>query len=84
MFDAEGLANDPLYRRLRVIRDAVENGRADAVTVERWEELRRSVARVVASLKATMASVPLAERDKVARAWVQAFTDEHWPEPTRH
>lgn len=84
MFDTQGLTDDPLYRRLRAIRDAVESGLADAETVERWEELRRSVRRIVDSLKATMAGVPLADRDKVARDWIQAFADVHWPEPTRH
>lgn len=81
-FDA--IANDPLFRRLYAIREEVESGRADAITVERWQELRDKVAIIVSSLKATLADVPHEDRDKVARDWIQAFTDEHWPQATRH
>lgn len=87
MFDPAGLSDlrrDPLFQRLWAIRQAVEGGTADAETVARWMELRDTVAVLVASLKATMARAPQHERDKAARDWVQAFTDEHWPPVTQH
>lgn len=82
--ELDAIANDPLFRRLWVIRQEVEGGTADAETVERWTELRDTVAVIVSSLKATLADVPHEQRDKVARDWIQAFTDEHWPQATRH
>lgn len=82
--ELEALVSDPLFQRLWVIRQEVESGRADAETVERWEELRETVTAIVDSLRATMMGVPPHEREKVAREWIQAFCDEHWPQPTRH
>lgn len=82
--DYGSLADDPLFIRLWTIRQAVESGRADPETVERWEELRESVTRIVDSLRATMLAAAPADRDQAARAWIQAFTDEHWPQATRH
>lgn len=81
-FDA--LTNDPLFIRLWAIRQDVETGRADAETVERWEELRETVTVIVNSLRATMMAVPPHEREKAAREWIQVFCDEHWPQATRH
>lgn len=82
--EMDALTNDPLFIRLRAIRQEVESGRAPPETVERWNELRATVKTIVGSLHATMRSVPPHERDKAARAWIQAFTDEHWPQATRH
>lgn len=82
--DLDALTNDPLFRRLWVIRQEVESGRADAETVERWEELRETVTAIVDSLRASMMAVPPHERERAARDWIQAFTDEHWPQATRH
>lgn len=78
------LTNDPLFIRLRAIRQDVESGRAPPETVERWNELRATVRTIVESLTARMRSVPPDERDKVAREWIQGFADEHWPQATRH
>ena len=82
--ELDALTNDPLFQRLWVIRQEVESGRADAEMVERWEELRETVAAIVSSLRASMMAVPPRERERAARAWIQAFTDEHWPRATRH
>ena len=80
----EALINDPLFRRLWAIRQAVESGRADPQLVEQWEELRESVTHIVDSLRATMLGVPASEREKVARAWIEAFCNERWPGETLH
>lgn len=82
--ELDALVNDPLFQRLWVIRQEVESGRADPDTVERWDELREAVTAIVKSLRAAMMGVPPHEREKVAREWIQAFTDEHWPQATRH
>lgn len=82
--EMDALTNDPLFIRLSAIRRDVESGRAAPETVERWNELRATVRTILESLTARMQSVPAHERDKVAREWVQAFTDEHWPQATRH
>lgn len=80
----EALSNDPLFLRLWEIRREVESGRADAATVKQCNELRETVKVIVGSLRATMMGVPPYQREKAARDWIQAFTDEHWPAPTRH
>jgi hypothetical protein len=82
--ELDALTNDPLFVRLWTIRQEVESGRADAETVERWEELRETVTAIVESLRATMMAVPPHERDKAAKDWIQAFMDQHWPVATRH
>ena len=82
--ELDAIRNDPLFQRLWVIRQEVESGQADAVTVERWDELRDTVAAIIGSLRATMMGVPPHEREKAARDWIQAFTDEHWPQATKH
>lgn len=82
--DMDVLTNDPLFLRLRAIRQDVESGRAPPETVERWNELRATVRTIVESLTARMRSVPAHERDRAAREWIQAFADEHWPQATRH
>lgn len=84
---SDGLAvllNDPLFHRLKAIEQAVENGQASAETLARWRELRQTVASIVDHLSATMLHAPAAERDRLARDWVEAFTDQHWPPATRH
>lgn len=82
--DLDVLVGDPLFVRLWTIRQEVESGRADPETVERWEELRETVTAIVDSLRAFMMAVPPHERERAARDWIQAFTDEHWPQATRH
>ena len=82
--ELDALTDDPLFIRLYAIRQQVESGRADADTVERWEELRETVTAIVESLRATMMAVQPRERERAARDWIQAFTDEHWPQATRH
>lgn len=82
--ELDALVNDPLFQRLWMIRQEVESGRAHPDTVERWDELREAVTAIVKSLRASMLAVPPHEREKVAREWIQAFTDEHWPQATRH
>lgn len=82
--ELDALTNDPLFVRLWTIRQDVEGGRADTETVERWEELRKTVTAIVESLRATMMAVPPHQRDKAAKDWIQAFCDEHWPQATRH
>ena len=39
----DALTDDPLFIRLRAIRQDVESGRADPETVDRWYELRATV-----------------------------------------
>ncbi len=80
----DALTDDPLFIRLRAIRQDVESGRADPETVERWNELRATVRTIVESLTTRMRSVPAHQRDQAAREWIQAFADEHWPQGTRH
>lgn len=82
--ELEALVSDPLFQRLWVIRQEVESGRADPETVELWEELRESVTAIMNSLGATLRAAKPADRERAAREWIQAFTDEHWPQPTRH
>lgn len=82
--DFGSLEDDPLFIRLWTIRKAVESGTADPETVERWEELRESVTRIVDSLSETLRAAKPGDRDRAARAWIQAFTDEHWPRTTLH
>ena len=80
----DALVDDPLFVRLRAIRETVESGSADAETVARWNELRDTVAAIVASLRTTMRKAAPHERDKVAREWIEAFTETHWPRSTQH
>lgn len=78
------LLNDPLFLRLRKIRQDVETGRADPETVKRWETLRETLAAITDHLRTTLLSAPPKERERAARNWIQAFADKPWPEPTVH
>ena len=80
----EGLLNDPLFLRLREIRREVEAGRADPKTVERWEELRETVAAIMDDLRATLFAALPTDREQAAREWIQSFVDEHRSRTTAH
>lgn len=80
----ELLLSDPLFLRLRDIRREVEAGRADPETVERWEELRKTVAALMEHLRATLLAASPKDRERAAREWIQSFVDQHWPGPTVH
>lgn len=80
----DSLISDDLYRRLWVIRCAVEAGTADAETVERWEQLRETVTVIVESLRAAIVAAKPQDRDEAVRRWIQAFVDDHWPAATIH
>ena len=76
--------DDDLFQRLWAILQEVESGRADEVTVERWNKLGHAVSTIMGSFQMTTIGVSPHEQERMARDWIQAFMDRHWPEATWH
>lgn len=81
----EAWFNDPVFQRLRTISQDVHEGRADAETVEAFNDLRDTIMRVMDTAERALVRYEPEKREAVLRKWIDEFVAERFgDEPTRH
>lgn len=85
LVEFEAWFNDPVIQRLWTISQDVHAGRADAETVEAFEELRDSMMRALRATERALVRHDPEKRPGLLKRWMAEFAAEQEPNgPTRH